>query len=149
MDFLNKQQTAYRYKLEGLNKHWIETDSDVGEAVYSLLPAGNYTFKAITKDHLGQWQEDLTAISLDIRVLPNWWQSWWAYCLYSLLLLAVISVIFWLYTRKIIADNAINVTTIITKQQRTPIATSNLDIWVVFYIFTLFLGEYGIDYLWG
>jgi signal transduction histidine kinase/CheY-like chemotaxis protein/ligand-binding sensor domain-containing protein len=108
VDFLNNKQTDYRYKLEGFNKHWIETDSDIAEAVYSLLPAGSYTFKAMTRNPLGEWNEDPKAISLDIKVLPQWWQTWWAYSLYLLIVVSIVSLFFWLYSRKKIADNAKN-----------------------------------------
>jgi len=108
VDFLNNKQTDYRYKLEGFNKHWIETDSDIAEAVYSLLPAGSYTFKAMVREPLGDWNEEPKIISLDIKVLPQWWQTWWAYSLYLLIVVSIISLFFWLYSRKKIADNAKN-----------------------------------------
>lgn len=108
IDFLNNKQASYRYKLEGLNKNWLETDSEIAEAVYSLLAPGDYIFKAIARDSLGAWHEDQGAISLNITVLPHWWQTWWAYSLYLLIIVSVIFSIFWLYSRKKIAENAKN-----------------------------------------
>jgi len=108
INFSNNQQTSYHYKLEGLNKDWLETDSDIAEAVYSLLPPGDYTFNAMIKEPLGDLPKDQAAISLKISVLPFWWQTWWAYSLYLLSIVCIIFLIFWLYSRKKIAENAKN-----------------------------------------
>jgi len=106
VDFKNNQYIKYRYKLEGLNRHWIETDADNAEAVYSLLPPGQYQLKVKTSDHLGDWSQEQPVLSLDINVLPHWWQTWWAYTLYLLSVVSIISIIFWLYSRKKIAELA-------------------------------------------
>ena len=100
VDFLNNKQTNYRYKLEGLNNNWIETDSEVAEAVYSLLPSGNYTFKVKISDDNGQWKNENTLLSVDINVLPPWWHTWWAYCFY----LSGIFYFFWLFYRTKLAE---------------------------------------------
>jgi len=108
IDYLNNQQTNYHYKLEGLNEHWLETDSEVAEAVYSLLSPGDYIFKAMTSKPRGDDYKDQGAISLNITVLPHWWQTWWAYSLYLLFIIGIIFSVFWLYSRKKIAENAKN-----------------------------------------
>lgn len=61
------------YRLAGLEKDFAETD--LREARYSSLPAGNYTFQVgCGSSQLGQ--SPLAAYSFS--VLAPWWQTWWA-----------------------------------------------------------------------
>lgn len=94
------QRTEYAYKLEGLNKDWIYVNANNAQANYSLLPAGQYVFKAKASNDNGEWQEESATLSLDITVLPPWWKTWWAYCSY----LGVIFFLFSLFYRTKIAE---------------------------------------------
>ncbi len=51
-------------------------------ASYANLPAGNYTFKVFGANSDGVWSNRPAV--LQIEVLPPWWLSWWAICLYAL-----------------------------------------------------------------
>ncbi len=53
-------------------------------ATYLHLPSGTYTFKVQGSNSQGIWS-DKTA-ELQVTVLPPWWQTWWAYGLYLLLI---------------------------------------------------------------
>lgn len=99
---IQPQLVKYAYKMEGLNKDWIYTDSDHARAVYSLLPPGNYTFKVKATDDRGYWHEQKAPLSLDILVRPSWWQTWWAYGFY---LVAVLWLLHLFYRTKV-AENA-------------------------------------------
>lgn len=94
------QANRYYYKMEPLDKDWIKAPSNRNIS-YAQLPPGTYTLR-IRATHLpsglpgairtpaGQPDEpapgtDLFATrSLEIVVLPPWWQSSWAYCLYAI-----------------------------------------------------------------
>ena len=89
---LQADRVKYAYKMEGLNKTWIETQSKQTEAIYSLLRPGDYTFKVKATDGIGHWNDRL---SLDISVLPPWWETWWAYSFY----LGCFVFLFWLFYR--------------------------------------------------
>lgn len=64
-------------------KSWSEfTPSTIKE--YTDLPEGNYTFHVkIRPDDGGKDIET----SLNIKILPPWYRSWWAYTIYLLLIL--------------------------------------------------------------
>ena len=83
------QRINYAYKLEGLNDSWIYTDATHAEAIFSLLPAGDYTLKVKASDENGQWQNGSKELSFDIVVNPPWWQTWWAYTVYCLAILSL------------------------------------------------------------
>lgn len=82
LDFTAPQQNKYRYQLLGIDKEWVESGNR-RSATYLHLPAGNYTFKVQGSNSQGIWSEHIA--ELKINVLPPWWQSWWAYIVYALL----------------------------------------------------------------
>jgi ligand-binding sensor domain-containing protein/signal transduction histidine kinase len=78
------QKVKYQYKLEGLDKNWSALTTRT-EAAYGNLPHGNYSFKVKAMNSEGYWSREFK-YSFTIR--PPWWQTWWAYSIYSLLFIA-------------------------------------------------------------
>lgn len=76
----------YRYRLDGIDPHWITTLSP--DLRYPLLPPGHYTFHAQVIDVDQRRASPSTGFSL--TVMPPWWASYWAIFCYALLLAAVI-----------------------------------------------------------
>ena len=68
-------RTLYRYRLDGLESKWNETDSTRRIATYTTLPVGNYTFRVEARTSRGDWTADGAALS--IRILPPWYATWW------------------------------------------------------------------------
>ncbi len=77
----------YLYRLKGYSKEWTAANGNTSVS-YSRIPAGNYTFmvSAYTEDGYS----DPQTISLDLRVKPHPWASWWAVCLYCMIAVAVL-----------------------------------------------------------
>lgn len=75
LDFRNSNDIRFSYLLEGFDKNWISTNSQSRTATYTNLSPGNYTFfvKATNGDRLS----GDSPITLNIRVLPAYWQTWW------------------------------------------------------------------------
>ncbi len=63
------QRNKYQYKLEGFDGDWIETNR--GEAQYTNLDAGNYTFWVKGSNSDGVWNE--TPISVKITITAAWY----------------------------------------------------------------------------
>ncbi len=72
----------YQYKLEGMDENWSAVTSRT-TAPYGNLPHGTYTFKVKSMNSRGVWSQP-AAYTFTIR--PPWWQTWWAYSIYLLLL---------------------------------------------------------------
>ncbi|WP_418983570.1 hybrid sensor histidine kinase/response regulator transcription factor [Alistipes sp.] len=83
---LSGGRNTFAYKLEGFNTRWYETANR--EASYSNLPPGRYTFRVRAANSDGRWSDDIA--SVDIRVLPMWWQTLAARILWVVLLLGAI-----------------------------------------------------------
>ncbi len=62
----------YEYTLEGFDKAWIKVNYMVHEAVYTNLPAGDYTFKIKACNQDGVWSK---TISYGFKVKPPFWQT--------------------------------------------------------------------------
>ena len=82
LDFTAPGQNKYRYKLEGVDDGWRESGNR-RTATYVHLPSGNYTFKVQGSNSKGEWSSKI--VELDVVILPPWWQTWWAYPLYILI----------------------------------------------------------------
>lgn len=83
-------RNKYIYILEGFDKDWVNSDHS-NVASYTNLPPGEYTFKIKGSNNDGKWDEDGT--SINITILPPWWQSTLAYLIYALLIIILLYII--------------------------------------------------------
>ncbi len=91
LDLTASAQNKYRYQLVGVDKEWVESGTR-RTATYLHLPSGKYIFKVQGSNSQGIWSDKIA--ELQITVLPPWWRSWWAYCIYISLLALVIRAYF-------------------------------------------------------
>ncbi len=82
--YQNEQQCKYAYRLEGYDHDWHHVDADNRQAAYQNLPAGTYQLKLRGIDSYGNLVE--LPYAIQVRVLPPWYRTWWAYLIYLLLL---------------------------------------------------------------
>jgi ligand-binding sensor domain-containing protein/signal transduction histidine kinase len=75
LSFADPERNRYRYKLEGLETQWNETDSSHRSATYTTLRPGDYIFRVQGRANRGAWNENGAGVR--IRVLPPWWSTWW------------------------------------------------------------------------
>jgi len=96
LDFTSPNKNQYAFKLEGLDKDWIYTDSKNRKATYTTLAPGKYVFKVKGSNNDGVWNEEVA--SLILRINPPFWLTWW----FKLLIIITIIVFSWfLYSRKV------------------------------------------------
>ncbi len=84
----NKNQ--YAYKLEGFDNDWNYIDNKKS-ATYTNLDAGSYTFKVKASNSDRLWNEK--GESIMVKILPAPWKSWWAYLIYSFIILSLLYLI--------------------------------------------------------
>jgi signal transduction histidine kinase len=77
----------YRYKLEGLDREWIDSGGRT-EAIYHGVPPGEYTFRVAAAHEAGEWNEQTASAGL--RVSPFFHQTAWFYALSGCLMLALV-----------------------------------------------------------
>jgi signal transduction histidine kinase/streptogramin lyase len=81
LSFLDSEHIRFRYKLDGLDRDWVEAGTR-RTAYYSHLPPGDYTFKVIAANSDGVW--NLEGRQLYISVLPRFYQTWWFFVIVAL-----------------------------------------------------------------
>lgn len=86
LNYSSAEKNQYAYKLEGFDSKWNYVGSR-RNATYTNLDPGRYTFKVKAANEDGVWNKE--AKQIDINILPPWWGTWWAYCLYGLVCLAL------------------------------------------------------------
>jgi len=77
----------YAYFLKGADGNWVSAGTG-RVARYSHLLPGHYEFYLKSANASGIWSDPQKMIAFEIR--PPWWQTWWAYALYVLVLLTTI-----------------------------------------------------------
>ena len=86
LSFVAPARVRYRYRLDGFDTKWIDAGAR-RVAYYTNIPPGRYTFHVLASNNDGVWNE--TGASLDIRVLPHTWQTWWFRTLFGLAVLLI------------------------------------------------------------
>ncbi len=84
INFRSSQQTRYEYRLEGLEKDWVQSGAR-RYVNYTHLPSGNYTFRVRAMNAEGVYSEKDAVIA--IKIIPPFWRTWWAYIIYGFLFL--------------------------------------------------------------
>ena len=91
LNFIQPENNACRYKLEGFNKQWLMADSKSRKVTFTNLDAGDYVFRIMAANNDGVWNEE--GASLRIKVLPPFWKSNTAFVLYVLVVIALLLVV--------------------------------------------------------
>lgn len=74
LDFAAPFKNKYRYKLEGVDKEWI--DAGVNWFInYTELKGGDYVFRVKGSNSDGTWNEEGTSIR--IIIIPPFWEAAW------------------------------------------------------------------------
>jgi ligand-binding sensor domain-containing protein len=86
LDFSDPLRNQYRYQLKGFDRDWIDTRADLRVASYSNLDPGDYVLQVRGSNRAGVWSAQ--TLTIGVRVLPAWYQSWWFKLVLASLVLA-------------------------------------------------------------
>jgi len=86
-----------QYMMENYEKSWRQS-GPAQIAYYENVPPGHYLLRVKAASSDGVWTEK----TLSIIVNPPWWQTWWAYCIYGLFLMAGIYAIHRIQKQRVI-----------------------------------------------
>lgn len=92
LNFINPKKNQYAYKMEGVSGDDWHYSGTQREANYTNLSPGKYVFKVMAANNDGLWNSE--PITLNITVLPPWWQTWWAFAIYALLIYYIAATIY-------------------------------------------------------
>lgn len=90
LNYLFPKQNRYAYKVEGINKEWIQLGNR-NEISFMNMTEGNYVLCVKGCNNDGLWSENYT--KLKIKVLPPYWRSWWAVIFYLVMIVFLIYIV--------------------------------------------------------
>jgi ligand-binding sensor domain-containing protein/signal transduction histidine kinase len=91
LSFIAPQKVGFRYRLEGFDHDWVDAGAR-RTAYYTNLPPGRYRFRVLACNNDGVWNE--TGASVDLRLSPRFYQTYW---FYTLLLLSLAMMAYLVY----------------------------------------------------
>jgi diguanylate cyclase (GGDEF)-like protein len=81
LSFAVPERVRFRYKLEGLDRDWVEAGAR-RVAYYTRIPPGSYRFVARAANDDGVWNEAGAALSFRLR--PRFYQTPWFYAVMAI-----------------------------------------------------------------
>lgn len=88
------EDSRFRYRLEGIEPNWREVKG-MREVSYTALPPGRYTFHIVCDNAEGGWSNNESTLA--IRIMPPWYNTWWAYLAEIILALSIVLTIIRIY----------------------------------------------------
>src|SRR5690606_25916034 len=89
IDFTAPRSNQFQFRLLPLHEEWLLVEDD-HRASYADLSGGHYIFEVRAATRRGEWSEP-ARVSLDVATKP--WRTWWAWLLYSVVVLALLAAI--------------------------------------------------------
>lgn len=116
--YAKPEANQYQYYLEGFDEGWSDWSNNT-ERNFTNLPAGDYIFHVRARDVYGRLSSEA---NYAYTILAPWYQTWWAYILYLLLLLAgIFGIVKWrfrhLESEKEMLENLVAERTYVVEQQ--------------------------------
>ena len=96
LNYGNDSQGVYLYRMKGYENDWVQLKPGQHSVRYSTLPAGSYQFEVKYIPSFDSDKEQV--ISVDIKVTPYFWKSWW---FVSLMVIAFIAFLLYIYTSRL------------------------------------------------
>ncbi len=85
LNYSNGSEYELRYKLDGFDKEWLQSESS-SDIIYSNLKPGRYLLSLkLSNESMNNEVETIRTLAIHIR--PPFWLSGWAYLVYFLLLM--------------------------------------------------------------
>lgn len=88
----NPSAVRYQYRLEGLDD-WSPITSRTS-VTFTSLPPGRYNFQVMSRNHLGQWNEEPASFSFEVRA-PFYLAWWFILSVVLVVILTVASIVRW------------------------------------------------------
>lgn len=106
LNFILPERNQYAYKLEGFDKEWTQAGNRQ-IAYYTNIPPGTYKFTVMASNNDDVWNQEGTSIQL--KILPPFWKTGWAYGLYTLITITLLYIIFRYYNERKLLENKIKI----------------------------------------
>jgi signal transduction histidine kinase/DNA-binding response OmpR family regulator len=75
LNYFQSDKIKYAYRLKGFDNSWTEVSSDRRFANFTNISNGSYQLEVKCTNPDGTWSDQIT--TLDIRVIPPFYKTWW------------------------------------------------------------------------
>jgi ligand-binding sensor domain-containing protein/class 3 adenylate cyclase/HD superfamily phosphodiesterase len=93
LHYSSPENNEFKYMMEGLDEDWNYVGTQ-NQANYTNLEPGEYVFKVLGSNSDGVWSK--TAATIQIRITPPFWKTWW----FRLLVVIMLAAIIYFYNRQ-------------------------------------------------
>ncbi|TRX59167.1 response regulator [Fulvivirga sp. M361] len=90
LDLTSPGKNEYAYRLKEVKDYWTYTTAENRYANYNDLAPGSYTFEVKSSNSDGVWNHDPAIVTFTVE--PPYWRTGWAYLIYTILILAMLTV---------------------------------------------------------
>ncbi|MDV7187978.1 two-component regulator propeller domain-containing protein [Lutibacter sp. TH_r2] len=97
LNYTRPEKHQYAYFMEGVDPEWNYVGNNKS-ATYTNLSAGEYVFNVKARNNDGVWTKK--PLKLNIKVLPPWYLTNWAYVVYLVLFVGLIFAINWILQQR-------------------------------------------------
>ncbi|CAM3934012.1 ligand-binding sensor domain-containing diguanylate cyclase [Roseateles saccharophilus] len=125
LDYSQPGRNRYRYRLEGLDKRWVDTGALMRTAAYTNLSPGHYKLHLQGSNRDGAWSPRELVLGVDVRAA--WWQSRWALALAVLLALGAVAAIVNMRTRLLLRHRRVLEARVRERTEALEAATAELN----------------------
>ncbi len=103
LTYTSNRRIKYAYLMEGVDTKWTYIENGKHSAFYNHLGKGEHIFRIKATDPHGNWMEEEQ--QLIVRRLPAWYETWYAYLLYTFLAISLLFLLLRVITRRIARKN--------------------------------------------
>ncbi len=104
LSYTDSSTFEYQYKLKGATEDWISTGNN-NRFAFLNLKGGRYNFQVKGRSNYGKWS-DIAEFPFRVKAAP--WKTLWAYALYFISAILLLSWLLYLYKRKILYEHEIS-----------------------------------------
>ena len=104
LSYTDSSTFEYQYRLKGAISEWVSVGSD-DNFTFLNLEGGHYVFQVKGRGNYGKWSP-ITEFPFMVKDAP--WKTLWAYLLYAIIVVLVLSWFLYLYKRKILYEHEIS-----------------------------------------
>jgi two-component sensor histidine kinase len=98
LDFVNAEKIKYRYRLNGENEEFTQTDHRNRSVNFANLSPGNYHLEIEATNLNGEW---VSKTDLFIEIPPFYYQNWWFRVLIVFIVIGIIGYFIFIHNRQL------------------------------------------------
>ena len=102
LEYANSDNVRFQYRIKDIDDNWKSFEYGRPLSVYNQIPQGNHILEIRATTTNGEWSEPNAYV---IHKSPAWYETWWAYSLYILIVCAGVLILYLYFKKRITEKN--------------------------------------------